>query len=100
MNVTCRENLKGCNLYKWKPLEYQTKWDYVKEETIYRGLEGLPLSLRESIILLLLLIAVYDFWKIMMIKFSIDQSVFVYHNFLPLREKVQNQEYFSNCSNL
>ena len=47
MNVTCRENLKGCNLYKWKPLEYQTKWDYVKEETIYRGLEGLPLSLRE-----------------------------------------------------
>ena len=47
MNVTCRENLKGCNLYKWKPLEHQTKWDYVKEETIYRGLEGLPLSLRE-----------------------------------------------------
>ena len=47
MNVTCRENLKGCNLYKWKPLEHQTKWDCVKEETIYRGLEGLPLSLRE-----------------------------------------------------
>ena len=47
MNVPCRENLKGCNLYKWKPLEHQTKWDYVKEGTIYRGLEGLLLSLRQ-----------------------------------------------------
>ena len=41
-----REDLKGCTLYKSKPLEYQTKRDYVQEGTIYRGLEGLQLSLR------------------------------------------------------
>ena len=29
-----------------KPLEYQTKRDYVQEGTIYKGLEGLELSLR------------------------------------------------------
>ena len=40
VNPTWRENLKGCTLYKRKPLEYQTK----------------------SFILLLILIAVYDTW--------------------------------------
>ena len=46
VNPTWREELKGCTLYKSKPLEYQTKRDYVQEGTIYRGLEGLQLSLR------------------------------------------------------
>ena len=46
VNPTWREDLKGCTLYKSKPLEYQTKRDYVQEGTIYRGLEGLQLSLR------------------------------------------------------
>ena len=41
-----REDLKGCTLYKSKPLEYQTKRDYVQEGTIYRELKGLQLSLR------------------------------------------------------
>ena len=40
------EDLKGCTLYKSKPLEYQTKRDYVHEGTLYSGLEGLQLSLR------------------------------------------------------
>ena len=33
-------------MYKSKPLEYQTKRDYVQEGTIYRGLEGLQPGLR------------------------------------------------------
>ena len=33
-----REDLKGCNLHKSKPLEYQTKKDYVQEGIVYRGL--------------------------------------------------------------
>ena len=41
-----REDLKRCTLYKSKRLEYQTKKDYVQVETIYRGLEGLQVSLR------------------------------------------------------
>ena len=40
-----REDLKGCTLCKSKPLEYQTKEDYVQEGTIYRGLEVLQVSL-------------------------------------------------------
>ena len=47
MNPIWKNDLKGCTLYKSKPLEYQTKRDYVQDETIYRGLEGLQLSLRE-----------------------------------------------------
>ena len=43
---TRREDLKGCTFYKSKPLEYQTKRDYLHEGTIYKGLEGLQLSLR------------------------------------------------------
>ena len=42
----CREDLKGCTMYKSKLLEYQTKRDYIQEETIYRGLEVLQISLR------------------------------------------------------
>ena len=45
-NTAWREDLKGCTLYKSKPLECQTKRDYVREGTIYRGLEGLRVSLR------------------------------------------------------
>ena len=45
-NTAWREDLKGCTLYKSKPLECQTKRDYVREGTIYRGLEGLQVSLR------------------------------------------------------
>ena len=41
-----REDFKDCILYKSKPLEYQTKRDFVQEGTIYRSLEGLQLSLR------------------------------------------------------
>ena len=41
-----REDVKGCTLCKSKPLEYQTKRNYVQKGTIYRGLEGLQLSLR------------------------------------------------------
>ena len=52
LHPTWREDLKGCNLYKSKPLEYQTKRDYVQEGTIYRGLEGLQLSLRGLYIIL------------------------------------------------
>ena len=70
-----REDLKGCFLYNSKPLEYQRKGT-VQEEAIYRGLEGLQLSLR-GFILLLVLIVVYDTWTMMMIKFSIDLSIFV-----------------------
>ena len=33
-------------LHKSKPLEYQTKSDYVLEGTIYRGLKGLQLTFR------------------------------------------------------
>ena len=40
-----REDLKGCFLYNSKPLEYQRKGT-VQEGAIYRGLEGLQLSLR------------------------------------------------------
>ena len=41
-----REDLKGFTLHKSKPLEYQTKKDYVQEGTVHRGLEGLQLGLR------------------------------------------------------
>ena len=47
VNTMWREELKSCTLYKSKPLEIQTKRDYVQEGTIYRGLEGLQLGLRE-----------------------------------------------------
>ena len=40
-----REDSKGCTLYKSKPLEYQTKRDYL------RGLEELQVSLRELYII-------------------------------------------------
>ena len=46
MNPTRREDLKGSTLYNSKLLVLQTKWDYVLEETICRGLEGLQLTLR------------------------------------------------------
>ena len=46
MNPTWREDLKDCTLYKSKLLVLQTKGDYVLEETICRGLEGLQLTLR------------------------------------------------------
>ena len=36
VNLTSREDLKGCTLYNSKPLEYQTKSDYVQEGTICR----------------------------------------------------------------
>ena len=42
----CREDLKGCTMYKSKLLEYQTKRDYIQEGTTYRGLEVLQISLR------------------------------------------------------
>ena len=45
MNITWMKDLKSCTLYKLKPLEYQTKSDYVQDGTIYRELEGLQLSL-------------------------------------------------------
>ena len=44
--MSWREDLKGCTLYNSKPLEYRTKKDYVQEGTIYRGLDGLQVSLR------------------------------------------------------
>ena len=79
------------------------KRDYVQEGTIYRGLEGLQVSLR-WLYIIVVIDCEYDSWKIMMIKFSIGQSIFVLENFLLMREKVQNQKYprgpFSNCSNL
>ena len=73
-----REDLKGCNLYKSKPLEYQTKKDYVQEGIVYTGLDcwkGLQVSLRWLYVGIDC--GVYNTWKVMIIKFSVDQSIFV-----------------------
>ena len=69
-----RENLKGCTLYKSKPLEYKTKGTMYKRGLYtLQGIRRITRGLY-TVTLLLVLIAVHDTWRIMMIKFSIDHS--------------------------